>query len=921
MAKKTDWSALKREVLDKLDIRAEYEQLGVVVSGAKASKKGYLECHAIGHVDDTPSAGINIGDGPGRGLYKSFLDGAPINFFDFAAKYGPFAGDWYAAFKHYAAKVGVKLPTSDPDDDKSSFDFYDLTMGVAWNFATKKGGILPQAVFEVGGIGARRPKKLSAEKTNHLITFPMYGSAGLDAEPIGWHSIPQNPALKIRVYQGAGQEEKLLKTQTIGEYGLMNVWGLARIEHAEVVWIVEGISDLLALQSIIPKEGHTICLSAGGCTYHPKPEWSSMFAGKTIYIVFDRDKPGQAGASVWAGAMLPVAVEVKNIQLPFELEDNHGRDLRDYIKDGHGYDDLLLLASQTDPATPTDPTVIMSPREALLKNLGLIVIGEHEGSLRVEVFCERTRKNCTIGDISKLSFSTLVQLCGWDLVDEFVHEGREPPPGKVRLVDVRNAIADAASDRIYTGERMLGAGVWEVGGKLIMVKRKAVAIVDDNDIEISPVPTFGGRMLDLSTGSPDWFDSALMQAYWHESQNPEWRIKQFEQTEAMFKLWNWEQKPSSMILAAMVSAAWLQSTWDWRPLVAITGDSDTGKSMLTEECLKCLFGDLALYALKPSEAAVRQHIKHHSKVMLLDEFEYDSRRQAIWELLRTSGRGGEVIRGTTDHKGTKFGLHHIPFLVAIELGLKKQADLNRVIILELGAIPKEKRGKISLPSEEQLKDLGHRMLIVGLRVQQKAMAISAELRSTPVDGVPGRVVECFSLPFAIYAAIYDFDVETTASLMRKNLQRWGAIAGEFDTDKHDLIETILSAQIVMDGGNRKMVAEAIAIHNATGMPEALSRVGLKVFIPEDKEDYHLFFWQKALRGLLERTEFSSLKIDTYLLRLKGAIKTQIRIAGARPKGVAVPLSTISEIIKLSDSTNDTTPINKGDFDSGGHSAA
>ncbi len=191
----------KREILLKLDIVAEYRALGVEVVGSSPNRKGFIEAKSPGVEDRNPSAGINVVDGPYLGLIKNFR-GETTGLFQYAAQQGRFGGDWRLVRRHYAEKTGVKLPSQNEELVADHFDFYDITNLTRQIYAEGKPGVTSRSIEEVGGRVARWPAKLQPEKANHLIAFPMYGSALLDLEPIGWHCVPQKPTGKIRKYRG-----------------------------------------------------------------------------------------------------------------------------------------------------------------------------------------------------------------------------------------------------------------------------------------------------------------------------------------------------------------------------------------------------------------------------------------------------------------------------------------------------------------------------------------------------------------------------------------------------------------------------------------------------------------------------------------------------------------------------------------------
>jgi hypothetical protein len=65
--------------------------------------------------------------------------------------------------------------------------------------------------------------------------------------------------------------------------------------------------------------------------------------------------------------------------------------------------------------------------------------------------------------------------------------------------------------------------------------------------------------------------------------------------------------------------------------------------------------------------------------ILIDELESDEKRHRILEMFRIGGMGGDVHRGTTDQRGEPCTIQHIPWMAAIESGLKRAADKNRFV--------------------------------------------------------------------------------------------------------------------------------------------------------------------------------------------------------------------------------------------------
>ncbi|MFG0261005.1 MAG: hypothetical protein ACF788_01245 [Novipirellula sp. JB048] len=111
-----------------------------------------------------------------------------------------------------------------------------------------------------------------------------------------------------------------------------------------VIWKTEGLTDALALMSLGLPEGHTaVCNACGaGETTGKDGEWFlERMAGKEVFVIHDCDKPGQEGAirpeakgkrwRGWAKEIGRYASAVRNIVLPYPIEEKHGKDLRDWI--------------------------------------------------------------------------------------------------------------------------------------------------------------------------------------------------------------------------------------------------------------------------------------------------------------------------------------------------------------------------------------------------------------------------------------------------------------------------------------------------------------------------------------------------------------------------------------------------------------
>jgi phage/plasmid primase-like uncharacterized protein len=129
------------------------------------------------------------------------------------------------------------------------------------------------------------------------------------------------------------------KTHTIGKS--VNSWLVCGdVATAETIIDVEGITDWLAVASVGLPPGWAAVTNTAGAKARgklPRP-WAK---GKRVIAAGDADTPGvdgQHGAAVayhQAGA-----AEVSLAQLPYPVEKDHGKDLRDWLNEGHALADL-----------------------------------------------------------------------------------------------------------------------------------------------------------------------------------------------------------------------------------------------------------------------------------------------------------------------------------------------------------------------------------------------------------------------------------------------------------------------------------------------------------------------------------------------------------------------------------------------------
>lgn len=238
-----------------------------------------------------------------------------------------------------ATELGLEIKKSKRQAKGSEKDPSKHLKQLAWSeqsvtfFAAKKKPITLAGLKAASAVRARYRDQYP------VFAIPIVGQS----KQAGWCLI--HATGKDLPYWTTGSKEPewaKVKITAGSEAGLM---GSAAREGETVVFKVEGVSDCLALLSLPLPDHVGVVTNAFGCGEDPaKNPWIlERFRGKIVYVIHDCDIPGQDGAIEtkngkntrpgWAKAIATVAKEVRNVVLPYPIEQSHGKDLRDWINE------------------------------------------------------------------------------------------------------------------------------------------------------------------------------------------------------------------------------------------------------------------------------------------------------------------------------------------------------------------------------------------------------------------------------------------------------------------------------------------------------------------------------------------------------------------------------------------------------------
>ena len=665
-------------------------------------------------------------------------------------------------------------------------------------------------------------------------------------------------------------------------------------------WVLlpEGEKDVDTLQAA----GFVATTNPSGAKNWRK-EFSETLRGRKVLILYDNDEPGRQRAKSLLEELKGVAKDVRILDLP--NQPLGGGDVTDWLGEGHTVDELRELVQKATAgeieSNIDDATVF---EEQMLKTIGLVVLGHLENG-KVKVFSLHHRRSHVV-ELNRLGYAGILQICGPEAKNHVV-PSQSSDPGLCTVSQVRNAIALMSGFRKADREHELGIGCWlgrdEDGhedGTLLLVNVGEAAIWKDGSLKRLSVPLYKDQILNF-TGETPWYEYDEIRGLL-DNYSTDWAVGVLEEAEAVLRRWRWDrQEVCPRLLTGMILATWVQTLWDWRPQVALLGESQSGKSTLLDY-LRDIFWGLAVRTSHPSPAGIRQRIQFSGRVPLCDEHDSNKRKVEFLEMIRASGRGDVELKGTGGlQQGKAFLLRHIFWAAGITMPRDRAPDRNRFILVELLPAEKGEKGNLVLPPPEETRKLGQKLLAIAVRVVIEARELAKTLRTVRHEGVEGRVMESYAVPAAMLACAMGLDSDEAADLL-KWLVPLEQIERESTTDADDLLADIFNAEIHVPGGKCLTASQLLARASwETDYAEILEGCGIKETEldagpgrPRKDQDFDAVFIdpRKVKRRLLRLTQWADQNINDVLGRVPGARYCQKTLAYGRPRGYVIPLDAL-----------------------------
>jgi len=513
------------------------------------------------------------------------------------------------------------------------------------------------------------------------------------------------------------------------------------------------------------------------------------------------------------------------------------------------------------------------------------------------IFQHKKRQIATItkGDMGATGLIALAELNWWEM--------NFPGKNGIDTAAAANFIIRTAEKRgIYDISRIRGRGAWVDDGRMVYHHGSYLS-VDGQPTDITQIKSRFVYELDRSL--PDPADEPMT------SEEGEMILDLAQQ-------FRWTKPGSAALLAGWVALAPLCGALRWRPHIWLTGGAGCGKSTVLNRFAHHLLGGLDLFAQgSSSEAGIRQTLRADARPVLFDESESndesESRRiQNVLALIRQASTESEAqtYKGTAGGDAMAFHIRSMFCLASIQVGIKHQADVERLAVL---ALKPKREDRDSAGTWERLEK--------ALYAMERDATLPGRLFRRSLDLLP--------------TTLKNIGVFTSAAAQRFNSQRdgdqygtllagaWSLISTGLATkeqalemiDRYDWSEhrennemdegqralsALMEAHIKASGGIELTVYEIICaasgqptegVSLSTGVADAfLQRSGMKI-----KGDRLLVSnTSNELKRLMAGTSFEA-DLRGVLLRVEGADRYEnkpTKFNGVQSKCISLPIGPI-----------------------------
>lgn len=512
------------------------------------------------------------------------------------------------------------------------------------------------------------------------------------------------------------------------------------------------------------------------------------------------------------------------------------------------------------------------------------ILGFDRDAYYVYQYEKKQTVRMTKSDMTTTGFMEIAPLEWW--IDAF------PSKQGFAKDDASNWLIREAHDRgIYDPSLTRGRGAWIDEGRFIFHFGDQVSI----DGKITQLQSVESRFIyEQSISMINLPDNSMT----------------LDEAENIFNIagqFRWTRSASQPLLAGWIVLAPLCGMLKWRPHIWLTGGAGSGKTTIINDYIHHLLIGLSYYIQGNStEAGIRQKIKCDAIPVIFDESEQNndreqSRVQNILSLIRQSSSesGARTLKGTAGGESLDFLVRSMFCLSSIQVGIKHQADYERLTILNL--VPKS-QNKNAAEQWHALRDQLHLL--------QRDKNIGARLFKRSLDMLPSIVKNielCVDICTKKFNSVRDGDQLGTLlggalALLSDETPEYEFIRDWIDTFNFDeyrehtdtdestkALTALLESRVRSNFGDMTIFS---AIEKYKFNPEdcnsVLSGYGMRV----QNNRLYLANNSSSLSELMKNTPYAA-DLKGQLLRIEGAQKEPpMKFAGYASRAISLPLGLI-----------------------------
>lgn len=549
-------------------------------------------------------------------------------------------------------------------------------------------------------------------------------------------------------------------------------------------------------------------------------------------------------------------------------------------------DYFAVPAAEDKPDKPDEPAEQEQSDSVDILNKNIRILGFDRGSYYIYSYAKKQIVEMSKSDFTTTGFMELAPLEFW--VSLF------PSRSGFAKDDATNWIINAAHERgIFNPSMTRGRGAW------IDNKRVVYHFGDQLSVDgvLTPVTAIASKFIYENQNMLPVTPSETM------------TVAESEHIYNISTQFRWSRDASAPLLAGWIALAPFCGALKWRPHVWISGGAGCGKTTIVNDYIHTLLNGIDLFAQGNStEAGIRQMLGSDARPVIFDESEQNdereqSRVQNILSLIRqaSSESAALTLKGTATGSAMTFLIRSMFCLSSIQVGMKHQADKERLIILNLR--PKHDQSNAT----DQWRDLSNKLQLLQHDETAPSRLFMRSLKLLPITLQNIKIFsDVCSKKFnsvregdqigTLMAGAYSMlsDDIVTPEFARDYIDSfsWDEHRDYAETDEAMAALSTLMECRIRGAYGETSVYETIkqSINSATpdDYRSLLERYGMKI-----KEGYLLVSNSShAIKELMKNTPYAA-DIKGQLIRIKGAKRWENeKFSGTQSRSVGIPLGII-----------------------------